>query len=143
MINMTNELRAKLLSANSVEEVDQFVKADGQEITAEEASELWKEIEAHKKDAELSIDELESVSGGADRDWLKQGCAATVEAGSRCRSNDFCSWIDVTYDHAPQTEMCPNCKINLYLESKTTTRTVYKCKTCPYTKEEQYMKDSH
>ena len=143
MINMTNELRAKLLSANSVEEVDQFVKADGQEITAEEAAHLWEEIESHKNDAELSLDELESVSGGAQRDWLKVGCAATVEAGSRCSSNDYCTWWDVTYVHNPEKETCPNCHTNLYIEERTTTRTVYKCPKCGYSKKEEYMKDAH
>lgn len=34
---------------------------------------------------ELSSDELEAVSGGVtERDWIKDGCAATVEDGSKC-----------------------------------------------------------
>ena len=35
---------------------------------------------------ELSLDELETVSGGEDRNWLKEGCAATAEAGSAGRA---------------------------------------------------------
>ena len=65
------------------------------------AGQIWNEISSHRKDKELSLDELEAVSGGADRDWLTSGCAATVEPGSWCDSNDMCHVWDVTYDHIP------------------------------------------
>lgn len=50
-------------------------------------------------------DEQEAVSGGADRDWIKDGCSASMEEHSRCGSDDKCIWIDVTYsnyDHCPK-----------------------------------------
>ena len=49
------------------------------------------------EDAELSAEELEAVAGGADRDWLTDGCAATVEPGSWCGSNDWGFIWSVTY----------------------------------------------
>ena len=45
---------------------------------------------------ELSLDELETVSGGEDRNWLKEGCAATVEAGS------WCGRVDAELDRMKQ-----------------------------------------
>ena len=35
-------------------------------------------------------EEPDAVSGGADRDWEKDGCSATVETGSWCGSDDNC-----------------------------------------------------
>ena len=66
MLNITNELKAKLLAAQSEEEVTELLKANGREITAEEAEKLWEEIE-HIREAEdrkLSKDELDAVSAG-------------------------------------------------------------------------------
>ena len=74
---MDNELKAKLLAAKSAEEVTELLKADGQEITPEDAAHLREEIE-RKRNAdgkELSLDELDAITGG--RDWPTQGCAAT------------------------------------------------------------------
>ena len=44
MLNLSEELKTKLLSAKSAEEVAEIIKADGQEITAEESDLLWKEM---------------------------------------------------------------------------------------------------
>lgn len=66
MIRFTDELKARLLAAKSEEEVTELVKADGQEITAEDAVHLWEEIE-RMREAEgrkLSKDELDAVSAG-------------------------------------------------------------------------------
>ena len=72
MLHLTNELKAKLLAAQSEEEAAELVKADGQEITAEESAQLWEEISCmrEKDGKELSLDELEAIGGGEDRDWL-------------------------------------------------------------------------
>ena len=66
MLNIPNELKAKLLAAQSAEEAAALVKSNGQEITAEESEKLWEEIE-HIREAEgrkLSKDELDAVSAG-------------------------------------------------------------------------------
>ena len=95
-LKLSEELKKELIKAHSAEQVAEIVKADGQEISTEDAEQLWQEIANHNQDAELSADELEVVSGGADRDWLTDGCAATVESGSHCGSNDKCLIWDVT-----------------------------------------------
>lgn len=108
MLNITKELKAKLLAAQSEEELAALVKADGQEITAEEAEKLWKEITGKRAQdgRELSLDELEAVSGGS-RDWNMYGCQATVEEESWCWSNDSCFYNDVVYDHFDASQKCP------------------------------------
>ena len=110
MITLTDELKTKLLAAQDVNEVTALLKAEGQGISPEDAERLWEEIlrKREKDGKELSLDELEAVSGGADRDWLTSGCAATVEPGSWCGSNDMCYVWDVTYDHIPVGE-CSVC----------------------------------
>lgn len=56
--------------------------------------------------SEVNDDELENVSGGCgappdvhlcDGPAYNKNCAATVEEGSRCRSNDYCTFSDVSY----------------------------------------------
>ena len=110
MIIITKELKAKLLAAQGAAEAAALVKAGGQEITPEDAAHLWEEIKkAGKQDGkELSPDELEAISGGSDRDWLSDGCAATVDPDSLCWSDDYCIFIDVTYDNPP-AKVCPYC----------------------------------
>ena len=108
-MHMTNELKAKLLAAQSAEEAAALLKADGQEITAEESALLWKEITSKRgqNGKELSLDELEAVSGG--RDYGTEGCAATVEPDSWCWSDDECFLDEVFYQHPPRKKLCPRC----------------------------------
>ena len=132
MLNITNELKAKLLAAESAEEVTELLKADGQETPPEVAARLWEEIKkARKQDGkELSLDELEAISGGgSDRDWPTDGCAATVEPLSWCDSNDSCIYWDVRYTHAPYTHTCPKCGAFMYVDFSYL-RKYYKCKYC-------------
>ena len=81
MIIITKELKAKFLAAQNAEEVAELVKADGREITAEEAEKLWEEIE-HIREAEgrkLSKDELDAVSAGFGFDF-PSGCTLFFSA---------------------------------------------------------------
>ena len=97
-----------------------------------------KSFDSEQRETDLSGDELEAVSGGADRDWTKDGCAATVEPGSWCRSNDKCSWFSVTYDNAPENEKCSKCGSYMYIYKSTTVRAggesrvfdYYRCPKC-------------
>ena len=50
----------------------EILKAAGEEITAEEAAQLFEKAKAKKTGRELSLDELEAVSGGADRNWVTE-----------------------------------------------------------------------
>ena len=80
-MDMTNELKIKLLAAKNAEEVTELLKANGREITAEEAEKLWEEIE-HIREAEgrkLSKDELDAVSAGFGFD-TPSGCTLFFSA---------------------------------------------------------------
>ena len=123
MIDIANELRSKLLKARSAEETAELLKESG--VDAPTADQIWDELSAHRGDKELSLDELETISGGEDRDWLIDGCAATVEPGSWCGSNDACIIWDVTYDHQPR-EFCACGGIMYY----TFGTTKFKCISC-------------
>ena len=113
MTRLTDELKKKLRKAQNAAEVTGLLKdVDESEILADQ---IWSEISRHREDMELSWDELEAVSGGTDRDWLKDGCAATVEPGSWCDSNDYCYCVDVTYKHKPLKDLCPVCGHYLYI----------------------------
>ena len=107
---MNAELKAKLAKSNSLEEV-RTILGDDSNINAEQ---LWKEIERHRSDRseKLDLDELDAVSGGANRDWVKDGCAATCEYGSWCWSNDRCISWDVTYDQF--WVKCPDGKDHIF-----------------------------
>ena len=139
MQNMNNEMKAKLLAAQSAEEVTELIKADGQEITAEDAARFLEEIEKqHEQEGkELSLDELGAVAGGAirNRDYLKEGCAATVEPHSRCWGTDGgCLAINIDYTNWPCNTRCPKCgrythSVRSYL-NKDGLWTVYACPEC-------------
>ena len=133
------ELKKKAMKAASAKEVMGIVRAAEEEISAEEAEHIFKKAQEKKADKELSLDELDAVSGGEDRDWVADGCAATVEYGSWCGSNDMCYWIDVTYDREPTSYLCPNCGQHMYLHEREYTGNLgsgpiyknwYRCKFC-------------
>ena len=113
------ELEKKAIEAASAEEVMEIVRAAGEEITAEEAASFFKAVQERKADKELSLDALEAVAGGEDRDWLRDGCAATVEAGSDCYGTDMCGLFPVTYEHRPTRHKCSVCGGILYSNGST------------------------
>ena len=87
----------KLLEASSLEEVKDVLK-DRPDL---DARRVYEELESHRslRSERIDLEELDAVSGGADRDWKKDGCSATCEASSWCGSNDYCMIWDVTYDN--------------------------------------------
>lgn len=113
-MSYSHELIAKLKKAQSPEEVAELLKTDGQDEAL--AEQFWSELSRnHRENAdELSPDELEAVSGGWDRDWATDGCAATVKLPSWCGSNDRCVLISVTYAHLPMAIKCPKCSTPFY-----------------------------
>ena len=114
-----NELKKKAMEAAGAEEVMEIMKAAGEEITAEEAERFYEKVQDKKTDRELSLDELEAVAGGEDRDWLRDGCAATVEGGSDCYGTDMCGLWPVTYEHRPTRHKCSVCGGILYSNGST------------------------
>ena len=112
MLNISNELKTKLIEAKSAEEVAEVLQAAGQVATAEEAAHLWEIIKRDRElsSKELSPDELAAFSAGEDRDWLRDGCAATVEGGSDCWGTDGgCLACNIDYSNWPCDLQCPNC----------------------------------
>ena len=114
-----NELKKKAMEAAGAEEIMEIMKAAGEEITAEEAERFYEKVQDKKTDRELSLDELEAVAGGEDRDWLRDGCAATVEGGSDCYGTDMCGLWPVTYEHRPTRHKCSVCGGILYSNGST------------------------
>ena len=97
-MEITKEMKEKLLKANSEEEVKALV---GDAVKEEDVTKIWKEIEAHKAAPDLEKvddEELEAVSGGADRDYLKDGCSSSTN-DSWCWYNDNCGEIWTTYSN--------------------------------------------
>ena len=58
---MTNEILEKLKAANSAEELARIAKANGAEIPADKAEELFAKLNA---EGELSDEDLEEIAGG-------------------------------------------------------------------------------
>ena len=88
------------MAAGSPEEIERILNDAGEKITAEEAQQLFEKAKSRAADKEVSLDELEAVGGGMeDRDFLEEGCAATVEPHSWCGSNDWCFLFSVVYTH--------------------------------------------
>ena len=134
------ELEQKIAAASSPQELQRILNDAGEKIGPEDAAKLFEKLQNCGTAQELSPDELEAVSGGVDRDWLTDGCAATVEPGSDCWGTDYCVWLPVTYEHKPVDSICPVCGTYLYLAEVNYGRTFsgetyrYRCKTCGYEK---------
>ena len=134
MIKLSRELEAKLLAAKSAEEAAGLLREAG--VNAPQVNRLWKEL-THKRETdgmELSPDELESISGGADRDWERDGCAASCEAGSWCWSNDKCIHWEITYDNMP-SRTCEYCNGAMEYIGGVGNTDIYRCKKCGRTRE--------
>ena len=132
MMNLPDELKAKLMEAQRAEEVAGLLREAGGDAALSER--LWVEL-THKRETdgkELSLDELAAVSGGECRDWAKQGCAATVEPGSWCWSDDKCALVSVLYEHSPlMNSRCVQCGSYVY-------KYIYKPSGYPFVKGQIY-----
>ena len=96
-MNITNELREKLLTADSAEKVAELLKADGQEAGPDDVEKLWAEVTKYrqKDDRKLSVDELDAVSGGVF--WLGNDAPDGHELG--CWSFWYENWDDFYLAH--------------------------------------------
>ena len=97
MLNITNELKAKLLAAQSAEEAAELLKANGQEAGPDDVEKLWAEVTKYrqKDDRKLSVDELDAVSGGVF--WLGNDAPDGHELG--CWSFWYENWDDFYLAH--------------------------------------------
>ena len=127
------EMEKKLLKAGSVDEVKSIIEGNDEEISDEDAKKLYDKIKSIDSDAsvELSVDELGSVAGG--RDYMEEGCHATVEVGSRCWGTDYCTLTVLWYDHAPE-QNCPKCGVGMGWAGAGTNHRIIKCPKCGYRK---------
>ena len=144
-MSLSDEQKNRLLQARSAEEVAALLREAGVDVQL--AERLWAEL-THKLEAdseELSPDELEAVSGGV-RDWATEGCAATVECGSICWSDDHCILVVEHYTNSPISITCPRCGTNFYkYEQRSKTNpfakipVYYICKNCGYSEFAYYL----
>jgi len=106
----SEEIDKKLLEAKSVEDVLAIANENSTSpVSKEFAEKIYAKVKTIRGgDAELDLDELESVSGGKGItvDFIKDGCHATVEPGSSCWSDDKCSHDEVIYDNY-DSSICP------------------------------------
>ncbi len=108
-MELSEKAREALLSAASAQDVAATLAAEGIDADDEMARRIWREACARRGEDELSVDELAAVGGGTRRDFGRDGCAATVESGSWCWSNDSCHSWDVVYYNHRATYPCPKC----------------------------------
>lgn len=99
------ELEERVAKAQGTKEAKAILAESGAEMSDEEAElihTLARQI-LDPANRELSLDELQAVAGGVtDRDWDKDGCAATVEDGSSCWFTDGgCVAVNNSYEHRP------------------------------------------
>ena len=102
-------LRARLADKDPAQAAE-LAAEHGYEVTGDELIAAKKELcrSDSAEVVELDLADMDNAAGGS-RDWVTQGCAATVEYGSACWSNDNCLLLDVTYTHAPSYYKCENC----------------------------------
>ena len=96
-MNIKNELREKLLTADSAEKVAELLKADGQEVEPDDVEKLWAEVtkKRQKDDRKLSVDELDAVSGGAF--WFGEDAPDGHEIG--CWNIWYEDWSEFNLAH--------------------------------------------
>jgi hypothetical protein len=97
---LKEKMRTKLINATDIEEVKAVLSEMQIDHTQEIAEHILQEFKRRRTEGKrkLDLDEMDAVAGGADRNWAKDGCAATCEWGSWCGSNDYCYLFSVTYD---------------------------------------------
>ena len=95
------------LKALFLKDKEAAIKASGLDCTLAEVK------EASLLNRELDEKELDSISGGSaagpggcQNNWYIKECAATVEKGSWCGSNDWCDTWDELYVETTKTTIC-------------------------------------
>lgn len=120
------EIVRKAADADSFKEM---MREEGVELNPEQAKEMF---DYYSDGRMLSEEELNAVSGGHDRDYATEGCAATVEYGSSCWGTDGgCTLVNIDYDHMPESTSCPVCgKQTVYMSHEGVNVFYHKCRNC-------------
>ena len=132
------ELAELIQNAKSVDDVKKALAKAGDKFKDIDPERLYEELQHQlTKNEKLDLDELDAVSGGSDRNWWVDGCAATCEEDSWCWSNDWCNSFEVTYQEFH--DKCTNGQRHDWeLISRSTAHgsgsgmwvLVYKCRRC-------------
>ena len=125
---ITDEMKALLANVQSAEQVAEVFASAGQRISKKDSERLYQEYQHHVTDQELSLAELEAVSGGS-RDYLTDGCAATVEPGSDCWGTDMCAIVNCVYDNGPAS-YCEKCGGVVVNKGSDGSRWHFECTRC-------------
>lgn len=140
------EIEKQLLQTKSVDEAKTLLAENGISLSDKEADEMYKKIEEQAPDfsKEVSLDELDAVSGGwfGFRNYKEKGCAATVELGSSCWGTDGdCAFVNVSYTHGPE-KRCDKCGGTMINDRDMTGISGYilKCQKCGF-EEKKYLSD--
>ena len=88
MKNLTPEMIEKAKAAKTAEELLELAKANGMEMTADEAKTYFAQL--NPKSGELNDDDLDLVSGGVDGCFsfgnsIRKGAKVRVLNGQKCR----------------------------------------------------------
>ncbi len=136
-MEITKELREKLLTANSEEEVKALL---GDQATEEEKAKVWNEIQRKRSQENLEAaddDELEAVNGGL---CIFNGEYASDGKEVGCLANDYTDWSEANKYCCPNNEAGGWKHEFVFDQAFFNDRHVrvikYKCKKCSYTKVE-------
>lgn len=129
------EIENNLLKALSIKDVSKVFKDHNISLTEKAIMEIFVKIRLLRKDDgdTLSEDELMSVNAG--RDYVTEGCAATVEPGSDCWGVDGgCTAIHYSYDNKPTLAKCDQCGNYMYIkdDQNGNPMVLYRCRYCGY-----------
>ncbi|MBR3431845.1 MAG: hypothetical protein IKG87_17275 [Clostridia bacterium] len=142
-MEITKELREKLLTANSEEEVKALL---GDQATEEEAARAWHEIQKSREPGDLEQlddDELEAVSGAGWCAFLGTYEKAKDGKDVGCLINDYFDWAEAN------ERICPNgnetdgwyhemVKVRQYRNSQGLTMATLQCTKCGKRKDLTY-----
>lgn len=137
-LELSDELRTQLRGAKSREDVAGLVQGAGLEADEEALDKLWGEVSRALSDEELSLDELDAVSGGIEisRDYANEGCRWDY-TDSHCWAYDACDVAIYWYHNIPSAYKCPECGHNLNFWETSTEEgwqmskiEVYRCPRC-------------
>ena len=118
MKNLTPEMIEKAKAAKSAEELLEFAKANGVEMTADEAKTYFAQL--NPKSGELSDDDLDAVSGGASGcrtsdDYVADNTLVRVINGDVCPQ---CGGTIGNYFHGDDANfdsvLCKDCKKGIH-----------------------------
>ena len=119
MKNLTPEMIEKAKAAKSAEELLELAKANGVEMTADEAKTYFAQL--NPKSGELDDDDLDAVAGGACEDKVDGpplGTVIRITSGQTCRyckgDTGVIEWGSI--HHTEKAVRCNNCDARIHYD---------------------------